>query len=113
MGNRLDRHVPRTNPTSHSWAIDGSILQLNGEMYILCSAYNALVFAPYDGTAAFAESATWYIREGLSDPEWISFEAYNMPGFFIGKRFGVMALIENNGTLTDAMREEATFLEER
>lgn len=90
-----------------------SIRSINLQGYFLRHENNAIVFAPYDGTEEFAQSATWYIREGLADPNWISFEAYNQPGFFVGQRFGVMALIENNGTLNDRMREDATFLEEQ
>jgi len=105
---------------SQFWVFEGladpagvSLRSINLPGYFLRHENNAIIFAPYDGTDEFAASATWYIREGLADPDWISFESYNQPGFFIGQRFGVMALVENNDALTDTMREDATFLEER
>ena len=90
-----------------------SIRSINLPGYFLRHENNTIVFAPSDGSEAFAESATWWLREGLADADWISFEAYNQAGFYISQRFGVMALVENNATMTDTMREDATFLEER
>lgn len=89
-----------------------SIRSINLPGYFLRHENNALVFAPFDGTDEFAQSATWHTREGLANPDWISFEAYNRGNFYISERFGVMALVENNDAMTDAQREAATFLED-
>ncbi len=105
---------------SQFWVLPGladpdavSIRSINLPGYFMIHQNNAIVFAPYDGTDEFAEAATWHLREGLANPEWFSFEAYNQENFYVSQRFGVMALVENNDAMTDAQREEATFLEER
>lgn len=90
-----------------------SIRAINLPGYFLRHENNAIVFSPYDGTEEFAQSATWWMRDGLADSDWISFEAYNQSGFYISSRFGVMALVEDNDSMTDTMREDATFLEEQ
>ena len=90
-----------------------SIRSINLPGYFLRHENNAVVFSPNDGTDSFAQSATWHIRDGLANPDWISFESYNEEGFYISRRFGVMALVENNDAMTDAQREDATFLEEQ
>lgn len=101
------------------WVIPGladpnavSIRSINLPGYFLHHKSNAIVFGPNDGTAEFAQSATWRIQEGLANPEWISFEAYNKVGFYISRQFGVMALVQGEH-MTDSQREEATFLEEQ
>ncbi len=105
---------------SQFWVMPGladpdaiSIRSINLPGYFLRHEDNVLVFAPNDGSEAFAEAATWWVRDGLADPDWASYEAYNQEGRYIGQRFGVMALVEDNATMTDAMREDATFIEER
>lgn len=90
-----------------------SIRSINLPGYFLRHDGNTIVFAPNDNSETFAADATWMVREGLADADWISFEAYNQPGFYISQRFGVMALVELNDTMTDLMREDATFLEEQ
>jgi len=90
-----------------------SIRSVNLPAHFLVHEGNAVIFAPYDGTEAFEENATWWIRPGLTGDEgWISFEAYNQPGYYIGRQFGISALVENTDQLTDRMREDATFLRE-
>jgi hypothetical protein len=73
----------------------------------------AIVLSSDDQSERFEADATWWLRPGLADSEWISFEAYNRPGYYIGQQFGVVALVELNDNMTDIMREDATFLEER
>lgn len=74
---------------------------------------NALFFTSNDGSEEFAGDATWWIRPGLADEDWISFESYNETGKYIGRQFGVLALVELTDTSPLAAREDATFLEER
>lgn len=57
-------------------------------------------------------SATWWLREGLADSEWISLESYSVPDHYIGRHFGVAALVAES-EMTDIMRAEATFIEEK
>ena len=111
---------PSPAADSQFWVLPGladpeavSIRSINLPGYFLRHENNAIVFAPNDGSDEFAAAATWHLRDGLADDTWISFEAYNQTNFYIGQRFGVMALVENTDALTDAMREDATFLEER
>jgi GH43 family beta-xylosidase len=70
---------------------------------------NAIIFAPNDGTAAFAQAASWWSRPGLADDDWVSLESYDRAGFYIGQMFGVMALVNINSLSTDRAREDATF----
>jgi GH43 family beta-xylosidase len=74
---------------------------------------NAVILAANDGSAEFAESATWHIRPGLADESWISFEAYDQSGYYIGQQFGVLALVQLTESMPDSAREDATFLEEK
>lgn len=90
-----------------------SIRSLSLPTHYLRHENNAVVFAPSDGSDEFAAAATWWLRPGLADADWISFEAYNQPGYYIGQQFGVMALVEAVETMSERMREDATFLEER
>lgn len=90
-----------------------SIRSVNLPSHFLVHEGNAILFAPYDGTQAFADRATWWIRPGLADADWISFEAYDQPGYVIGRQFGVMALVQASDKMSDLMRKDATFLEER
>ena len=66
-----------------------------------------------DGSDTFEEDATWWIRPGLADESWISFEAYSRSGSYIGRMFGVLALIEPNDSTAERALADATFLEER
>src|SRR5690606_27885173 len=93
---------------SQFWVLPGladpdavSIRSINLPGYFMVHQNNAIVFAPNDGTEEFAESATWHLREGLANPDWVSFEAYNRENFYVSQRFGVMALVENNDAMTD------------
>lgn len=72
-----------------------------------------IVFAADDRSGTFTEDATWRIVPGLADPDWISLESYNRPGLVIGQQFGVVALVPVSDTMSDRMKEDATFLEER
>ncbi len=74
---------------------------------------NNIVFASNDGSEEFAEDATWQIRPGLADDAWISFESYNQPGMYLGRQFGVMALVALNEASPLTMLEDATFFEEK
>jgi hypothetical protein len=73
---------------------------------------NNVFFLRNDGSEDFAADATWYIRPGLADDTWISFESYNQPGMYLGRQFGIMALVELTETSPTAMIEDATFIEE-
>lgn len=90
-----------------------SIRSISLPGYYMRHENNAIVFAASDGSEEFAASATWHIRPGLADPEWISFESYDRPGFYVGQQFGIVALVQATDAMTDRMREDATFLEER
>lgn len=87
-----------------------SIVTLSG--LLLRHEGNALYFHANDGSDNFIEDATWWIRPGLADEVGVSLESYNQPGMYIGRQFGILALV----TLTDesplAAREDATFIEE-
>jgi hypothetical protein len=89
-----------------------SIEAANMPGYFLQHQNNAIVFAPNDGTAAFAEAATWWLRPGLADKNWMSFESYNQPGSYIGQKFGVMALVKLAEITTERARNDATFMQE-
>lgn len=104
---------------SQFYIIDGlanpdgiSIRSINLPGHFLIHDNNAIVFAPNDGTQEFSESATWLIREGLADRDWISLEAYDQQGYVIGQQFGITALVEVTDTMSDRLREDATFLQE-
>lgn len=90
-----------------------SIRSINMPGHFLRHEDNTVVLAAYDRTEAFAADATWWIRPGLADESWVSLEAYSRPGHYVGQMFGVMALIEASDSLSDRVREDATFLEER
>ena len=90
-----------------------SIRSINLPGYFLRREGNTILFAPSDGTEAFNQDATWWVRPGLADSDWISLEAYSQPGYVIGRQFGVLALVQASDNMTQAMREDATFLEER
>ncbi len=72
-----------------------------------------VLFGANDGSESFAADATWWIRPGLADETWISFESYNMPGHYLGRQFGTMALVELTADSPRKLLEDATYLEER
>jgi GH43 family beta-xylosidase len=74
---------------------------------------NVILLTADDGSDTFEEDATWWIRPGLADESWISFEAYSRSGSYIGRMFGVLALIEPNDSTAERALADATFLEER
>lgn len=74
---------------------------------------NVIWLSADDHTENFAADATWWIRPGLADAAGLSFESFSRPNFYIGQRFGVTALVEQTDTMTDRMRQDATFVEER
>lgn len=88
-----------------------SIVSVNLPGHFLRHQGNALVFSLNDGSETFSAEATWWVRPGLADESWISFESYDQPGRYIGKMFGVMALIPLTDSTTDTAREDATFLQ--
>ena len=87
-----------------------SIRSINLPGHFLRHDGNSIVFTPNDGSEAFAGSATWRLVPGLADSDWISLEAYDQPGYIIGQQFGIVALIQVGDSLTDRMREDATFI---
>jgi GH43 family beta-xylosidase len=89
-----------------------SIVSINLPGNYLFHNGNTLMFGANDGSASFKENATWRIRPGLADASWIAFESYNQPSSFIGKKFGILALVKLTELTTPAAREDATFLEE-
>lgn len=74
---------------------------------------NALYFHANDRSESFVEDATWWIRPGLADDAGISFESYNLPGMYIGRKFGTLALVELSADSSLTTREDATFFEEK
>jgi hypothetical protein len=64
---------------------------------------------PATGTRADSQ---FFVVPGLADSSWIAFESYAQPGSYIGKKFGIMALVKLAEMTTAAAREDATFLEE-
>lgn len=90
-----------------------SLMPITLPGYFLRHQGNSLVFSAADGSPDFAGDATWVIRPGLADETWISLESYNTPGRYIGRMFGVSALVEITGATSPAALEDATFLETR
>lgn len=74
---------------------------------------NQILLSAYDGSETFAADSTGWIRPGLSDLEWISFEAYARPEHYIGQMFGVVALSPINESSPARARNDATFREVR
>ncbi len=66
-----------------------------------------------DGGDTFEEDATWWIRPGLADEGGISFEAYSQPERYIGRMFGVLALVPVPDTASDQVLADSTFLQEQ
>jgi GH43 family beta-xylosidase len=89
-----------------------SIESANVAGYFLRHENNVIVLGPHDRSESFEADATWHIRPGLADEEWVSLESYNRPGSYIGRRFGITALVEVSDTSPPAMLEDATFFEE-
>jgi hypothetical protein len=82
-----------------------SILSINLGGNYLRRTGNTLVFQANDGSESFKGDATWWIRPGLADSSWIAFESYAQPGSYIGKKFGIMALVKLTEMTTAAARE--------
>lgn len=90
-----------------------SIESVNFPGFFLRHQNNAVWLVADDNSETYEADATWWLRPGLADSAAISFESYNRPNFYIGKMFGVLAVIEQTDTMTDRVREDATFIEER
>ena len=73
---------------------------------------NNVFFHTNDGSEEFAADATWWMRPGLADDTWISFESYNQPGMYLGRQFGTLALVALTESSPRAALEDATFIEE-
>ncbi len=90
-----------------------SIESVNFPDFYLRTLNNAIVLNANDGSDSYNGDATWWIRPGLADSSWISFESYDHPGSYIGRRLGITALIQLTDTTTHLMREDATFAPEQ
>ena len=53
----------------------------------------------------------WWLRPGLADETWSSFESFAKPGSFLGKKFNIVALTTD--VTTPISVEDATFMIER
>ncbi|MET7364809.1 family 43 glycosylhydrolase [Streptomyces sp. NPDC005566] len=63
-----------------------------------------------DGTAAFADAATFYQRPGLADAaSGVSYEAYRLPGQYV-RHFNFLLYVQNVGTTT--ADQDATFYQQ-
>mgnify|MGYP000866029714 FL=1 len=60
-----------------------------------------------DGTAIFAEDATFKLVPGLADPSGVSFQSYNYPDRYI-RHYGFLLKLEKIST--DLDRQDATFI---
>jgi hypothetical protein len=89
-----------------------SIICINLPDYYLRHVGNTISFALNDGSEEFAGDATWWVRPGLADDTWISFESVNQPGMYIGRQFGISALVAVTDTTPLTVLEDATFIEE-
>ncbi|RPJ00545.1 MAG: hypothetical protein EHM39_04680 [Chloroflexi bacterium] len=58
---------------------------------------------------ARAADATWWIRPGPAGETGISFESYNQPGMYLGRQFGVVALVTLTDSSPDKLLEDATL----
>ena len=76
---------------------------------MLSSKVGGVILSSNDESESFNADATWYLRPGLVDESAISLESYALPGHFIGKRFGITALIEEASMKNDLERKNATF----
>ena len=72
-----------------------------------------IVLAADDGTDDFAGSATWWERPGIADSAAVSFESYSVPGSYIGRKLGLIALVKGSSLTTNDFREMATFIPEQ
>ena len=64
------------------------------------------LYSALTGSTEFAEYVTWWIRSGLADSDWTSFEVDDKSGYYVGQQFGVMARVPASNTVTDRMRED-------
>lgn len=90
-----------------------SLESVNFPGFYLRQRQNSVVLNPDDGTESYQADATWWIRPGLANEEWNSFESYSEPGKVISQVMGVVALAEITDTVSDRVREAGTFLVER
>ena len=67
---------------------------------------NAILLAENNGSALFKEDATFFLREGLDNPDKFSFESYNFPGNYIRHRD---FLLYSEPMATNQDRADATF----
>lgn len=89
-----------------------SIESVNFPGFYIRQQDNVIWLSADDHTENYAADATWWIRRGLADTTGLSFESFSRPHFYIGQRFGVTALVELTDTMSDRMRQDATFFEE-
>ena len=89
-----------------------SIKSVNFPGFYLRHLDNVIWLSADDHTESYESDATWRIRPGLADSTGLSFEAFSRPNFYIGQQLGVIALVELTSTMSDRMREDATFIEE-
>jgi GH43 family beta-xylosidase len=90
-----------------------SIESVNFPGYYVRHDNDAVVLSADDGSETFVAEATWWQRPGLAGDNAISFESFDKANHYLGKRFGITALMELTNSTTDLEREDATFLEER
>jgi hypothetical protein len=108
--------MPEPDSSSQFYIVPGlaepaavSIRSISLPGYYLRHEGNLVVFAASDGSTTFAADATWRIIPGLADESWQSLEAYSRPGHVIGQQFGVVALVPVTDSMSQRMREDATF----
>jgi GH43 family beta-xylosidase len=108
--------MPEPDSSSQFYIVPGladpeavSIRSITLPGYYLRYEGNLVVFAASDGSETFAADATWRIIPGLADAAWQSLEAYSRPGHVIGQQFGVVALVPVTDSMSQRMREDATF----
>lgn len=90
-----------------------SIESVNFPGFYIRHQDNVIWLSADDHTESYAADATWWIRPGLADTAGLSFEAFSRPNFYIGQQFGVTALVEFTDAMSNRMRRDATFVEER
>ncbi|KAB8166389.1 alpha-L-arabinofuranosidase [Streptomyces sp. 3MP-14] len=69
----------------------------------------ALRLAPQDGTALFAEDATFHAEPGLADSAWVSFRSHNHPDRYVRHQGFLLRLDPIDPAAPQAAREDATF----
>ena len=69
-----------------------SIESVNFPGFYLRHQNNTILLMQDHGSETFAGEATWWVRAGLAESSATSFEAYDQPGSYIGKLFGITSL---------------------